>query len=725
MNDSRRSSQEPPPYPDVAAPVSAAGRYALLLFMLVYLCAMLDRSILTVLLQPIKIEFHLSDTQLGFISGLGFALALSVAILPIGYLADRVQRRLLLASVVMVWSLLTLACGLAPGFLFLCIARFGVGFAEAGQAPLAISLIGDIFPAHRRATALSLLYMGVPLGALLGLLIAGLVAASHGWRFAMMIAGAPGVLLAIVIGATLREPPRGRQESKVALPPLGIRQSLAAITGSAPLVHLFIAAALSAAVASSMSVWIPSLMMRNFSLGIGTVGPALALSSGICGVLGSLVCGPLVDRLGKGRPARLAALTAFFVIMIFPIAQLCVISHGFALALTFNAIFSFLVPGYLGSLHSTALGLTAARVRGFVFAALGIMLNLLGYGVGPQLVGLTSDWFARRHAAWPLRDAMIVMIFGALWSSAHLLRAAHLLRSGGSSGDDTDKLRRVSVAHSARGEGGYQMDLQLAGKRALVTGSSSGIGRAIAIALAREGAKLIVHGRNRERAESVLRDLGPGAAAVIAIGDLSTDAGAEEVAREAIVAFGGVDILVNNAGSVKAADWERTSIERWTERFNENVLSMVRMILRLAPPMKERGWGRLIQIGSASGTTAMSVAPDYGAGKSAILNISSSLAKQYAEFGITANTVSPGTVLSELITRRFSALSAKTGKPARTERDFYELMLDYDPAIRSPMKRLCRPEEVADLVAFVASPRAGYINGANLRIDGANVVSIN
>jgi NAD(P)-dependent dehydrogenase (short-subunit alcohol dehydrogenase family) len=269
------------------------------------------------------------------------------------------------------------------------------------------------------------------------------------------------------------------------------------------------------------------------------------------------------------------------------------------------------------------------------------------------------------------------------------------------------------------------MDLQLSDKRALVTGSSSGIGKAIGVSLAREGARVVIHGRNRSKAEAVAAEIGPAERVAVALGDLQTDAGADEVAQSAVRAFGGIDILVNNAGGVQPAPWDRTSTERWIQRFNENVFSMVRMITRLVPSMKDRNWGRLIQIGSASGTTAMAVAPDYGAGKSAILNISASLAKQYGEFGITANTVSPGVVLSELITHRFETLAAKTGKPAKTERDLYELMLEYDAAVATPMKRLGRPEEVADVVAFIASPRASYINGANVRVDGANVVSIN
>jgi NAD(P)-dependent dehydrogenase (short-subunit alcohol dehydrogenase family) len=270
------------------------------------------------------------------------------------------------------------------------------------------------------------------------------------------------------------------------------------------------------------------------------------------------------------------------------------------------------------------------------------------------------------------------------------------------------------------------MDLQLAGKRALVTGSSAGIGKAVAIALHAEGAHVVIHGRDTAKLEAARAEFAaaPDRLAIVA-GDLSDETSAQAAAADALAAFGGIDILVNNAGAVKPLNWELTNTDHWIERFQENVFSMVRMISRLAPGMKERGWGRLIQMSSASGTTALAVAPDYAAGKSAIINMSASLAKQYGQYGVTANTVSPGTVLSELITYRFAALAEKTGKPCETERDFYELMLEYDQSVAAPIKRLARLEEIADVVAFLASPRASYINGANIRIDGGNVGSVN
>jgi MFS family permease len=417
----------------------SAGGHALLLLMFVYLIAMLDRVILSVLLQPIKQEFHLSDTQLGFISGTGFAVALSLAVLPMGYLADRVKRKRAIVILVTAWSLLTLISGLAPGFLLLCLARVGLGFAEGGQAPFALSLIADLFPARARATALSLLYMGVPIGMLTGLLLGGYVAQAYSWHVAMMVASAPGLLLALVIGLTLREPPRGQLDAAAGDPhtsaaaqsghaPLTFGQSLSYIVGTPALLHLFAGAALSAAVASAMGVWLPALLMRDFALSIGKVAPALAMTGGTAGIVGSLICGPITDRLARGRPGKMAFVAASFVLLIYPATMLCVTAASMQSALLFNAVFNLLLPGYLAALHGTVLGITDARVRGFVVATLGIMLNLLGYGVGPQLVGMASDWFAARGVELPLREAMVMLLTAALWGAAHFYYAAYRLR---------------------------------------------------------------------------------------------------------------------------------------------------------------------------------------------------------------------------------------------------------------------------------------------------------
>lgn len=292
------------------------------------------------------------------------------------------------------------------------------------------------------------------------------------------------------------------------------------------------------------------------------------------------------------------------------------------------------------------------------------------------------------------------------------------------------------------------MDLQLQGKRALVTGSSSGIGEAIAKALAKEGAVVVVHGRRENEAVRVAKAITDGGGtAAVALGDLATDDGAAQVAKVALAAFAGIDIVVNNAGAYFRDEWTAIDPARWLDLYNQNVVSVVRIIQHFLPQMKERGWGRFIQIGSGLASAPAATFAAYGATKSAIVNLTVSLAKGLARTGVTANTVSPGPVLTPNIEAWIKDIAGKKGWHGEwdeVERRFVaEFFANLESIIgprsfldlgerrfvaeffENPTGRIGRVEEVVDLVAFLASPRADYINGANLRVDGGYVPTTN
>ena len=203
------------------------------------------------------------------------------------------------------------------------------------------------------------------------------------------------------------------------------------------------------------------------------------------------------------------------------------------------------------------------------------------------------------------------------------------------------------------------MDLELRGRRALVTGSSSGIGEAIAKTLATEGCRVVVHGRREGEAARVAKAISQhGGEVIVALGDLGTDDGAERVAKVAASAFDGIDIVVNNAGIYFEDEWSAPDPSRWIDIYNQNVVSMIRMIRHFIGPMKHRNWGRFIQIASGAATMPFATTAAYAATKSAIVNLTVSLSKGLAGTGVTANTVSPGPSLTggfEVFVKEFAA----------------------------------------------------------------------
>jgi 3-oxoacyl-[acyl-carrier protein] reductase len=262
------------------------------------------------------------------------------------------------------------------------------------------------------------------------------------------------------------------------------------------------------------------------------------------------------------------------------------------------------------------------------------------------------------------------------------------------------------------------VDLDLQGKRALVTGSSKGIGVAIARTLAKEGVSIVVHGRNEQAARAVAAELGGAGKAAVVIGDLSDLATTDKVCEQALEAFGGIDILVNNAGTAVPGNWDKTVPQAWTDLYATNVAPAVALCAKLAPLMKQRGWGRLIHIGSSSAAIGLPKAPEYAASKAALAAMSSSLAKHYGEFGVTSNILGVGTINN---LGMFKGLDAEESSAA-----IYGMVTGgagghYN---LNPLKRMGKPEEVAFVVAMLASPRSAFVNGALIRVDGGKVPNI-
>jgi len=280
------------------------------------------------------------------------------------------------------------------------------------------------------------------------------------------------------------------------------------------------------------------------------------------------------------------------------------------------------------------------------------------------------------------------------------------------------------------------MDLQLSGKRALVTGSNSGIGAAIARTLAAEGASVVIHGRNAERCQTVADEItAAGGKALVTTGDVATEAGCQAVGDAVMNAWGGIDILVNNAGGRASnnrpaseggppnAGWLDGPWSAWKWTFEQNLGAAVRLIQRFVPGMKERRSGRVINIASTVATQAEPDLADYQAAKAAMVNMTASLARTLAHTGITVNTVTPGPILTPAMIRMWTGVARQKGWDADNWKEVERRLTTEMLPISAD--RLGQPDDIGRMVALLASPLSGYMTGANYRVDGGQIRSIN
>lgn len=260
------------------------------------------------------------------------------------------------------------------------------------------------------------------------------------------------------------------------------------------------------------------------------------------------------------------------------------------------------------------------------------------------------------------------------------------------------------------------MDLQLQGKHALITGSTSGIGEGIAHALVKEGATVVVHGREQHKAQLVAEALiAQGGTAFAVSGDIATNEGADQVLKQALAFVNRIDILVNNAGTFSFQGWTAATPEEWATTYNGNVLAALRLIRVLSEPMKACGWGRIIQIASDEAMFPSAQFPPYAAAKAALVNLTLSLSKDLARTGVTVNAVSPGPVTTQSFQTGYRQMAVQLGWGEDWDEIEQHILQQFFP---NTVGRLGRVEDIAALVTFLSSPLSGYISGANYRIDG-------
>jgi len=390
-------------------------RYVLAALTLAYVFNYLDRYVLTILLEPIKAELGVSDAWMGFLIGPAFAVFYTTLGVPVARLADRGTRRSIVALGFAVWSAFTVASGFARGALELTLARIGVGVGEAAGAAPSHSLLSDYFPPARRAGALAVFQLGVYLGQFLGLAVGGLLVAPLGWRWTFVAVGAPGLVLAVVLRLTVREPPRGAFEAPREAPrAVGIGEVFQRLWALPSFRRLAVGAGLASFSGTGFGFWMPSLLVRVHELSPAEVGATYGWISPGSAMLGSLLAGALTDRLGRSDPRWWLRVPALSVAASLPflVAMCLVPSPGWVLALAVPA--GILGGGWAPPTYAATQNLAPPAMRAVAASILILFITLLGMGAGPWCVGILSDALAPRFgpAALPYALVGVLLVSG-------------------------------------------------------------------------------------------------------------------------------------------------------------------------------------------------------------------------------------------------------------------------------------------------------------------------
>jgi predicted MFS family arabinose efflux permease len=407
--------------------------YVLVMLILVGICSWVDRTIFSILLEPIKLEFTFSDTQLGLLGGVAFGLFYAAVGLPIAWLADRYNRKNIIAIAIAIWSSMTALSGLAVNFTTLFLARMGVGIGEAGGSPPSQSLVVDYFPPKRRAWAMGILFMYIPLGFFVGFLLGGWINEFFGWRAAFMVVGLPGLVLALLVFFTVREPPRGFSEPvrRKPAPQPSLPETIRYFLSRPALRHLPLAGAMHGIGAWGAGVWMPAYFMRVHGMGSGEIGWWLAVAFGVFGTLGSMLGGRLADKLvnDSGDPRWYAWFSAIAILSCLPFYFAVYLLSDPTLALLVFMIPVFLGHMFLGPVTGMIQSLAGVKRRAMAAAFYLFLANMISMGGGPLVIGIISDLFTERFGTDALRYSLLTLVVvTGIWAAVHFTLAARTLR---------------------------------------------------------------------------------------------------------------------------------------------------------------------------------------------------------------------------------------------------------------------------------------------------------
>ena len=367
----------------------------LTLLVAIYACSFIDRIILSTIGQAIKVDLKLSDLQFGLLGGMAFALFYSTFGIPVARLAEKANRVTIISVCIAIWSLMTALSGVAQNYWQLVFFRMGVGLGEGGCSPAAHSLISDHYEPKKRASALAIYSIGVPLGSMLGAVAGGWVTETFSWRMAFFVVGVPGLVLALLARLTLKEPPRGYAEGTTApavAPPLTavIRRLLATPT----FVHVAAGCVLTNLASNGINVFAPSYLVRSFHMSFTEVGLLYGLVIGGSGTLGILIGGLGADLAARRDGRWYVWAPAIGVILCLPMFLIAFTRGGAYSTAAFIFVGSLLMSIYFAPTFAVIQNLVDSRMRASAAALILLLMNIFGQGLGPSVMGGVSDFIA-------------------------------------------------------------------------------------------------------------------------------------------------------------------------------------------------------------------------------------------------------------------------------------------------------------------------------------------
>ncbi|MCW2350464.1 spinster family MFS transporter [Sphingobium sp. B12D2B] len=387
------------PVADETHPLLRPGykKWAVFVLLLVSIFNFADRAILAVLAQPIKEDLGLTDTDLGILQGLGFAIMYSVLGVPLGMLAERVNRTRLIAICVAAWSAMTAVCGLATGFTTLLLGRIGVGIGEAGVQPPTSSLLSDHYKANRRASVLAVISLGSPFGFLLGQSLGGWVATQWDWRTAFFVMAAPGIMVSLLVWFTLREPPRGLADGRITRAPVpSLGTVLRFLLAKKTYIHLLAGVTIAGFTLNAIANFVLPFYLRSFEINLATLGVIFGIVTFTSNGIGMLLGGFGFDWLSRRDMRWVLWGPALCMSLCVPIYFGAFMSRELYVSLACIFFGNMALITFMAPTMGTMQNLAGPQMRAMTAAITALVGGLLGAGLGPTVTGVLSDFYARR-----------------------------------------------------------------------------------------------------------------------------------------------------------------------------------------------------------------------------------------------------------------------------------------------------------------------------------------